>query len=199
MRAAWPVVEEWRTAAGGGITEPVMAARSFLLTWLVSGACLAPGCGVPAEPRPYEFASNHMPDGATWDGVYHGSGVGQLHLVTHGSTVQGAWRTVSENAYGELTGEVRGNLLSYRWVERDLPRAGGAVHTGTGYFVYVVKEPGKEHELLGERVYESHSAPWHAKKWNYVEPDLWNVVPGGASTESEETDGDYFMNSDDDT
>lgn len=157
------------------------------------------GCAAPPPQKPSDLAANQMPQGATWDGVYHGPGVGQLHLIADGCKVQGAWRTVTEHAYGELSGDVRGNMLTYHWVEREVPRAGGAVHSGTGYFVYVVREPGKEHELVGERIDHQHAALWRAQKWDYVVPDLWNVLPGGSSSESEDADGDYYMDSDDDT
>jgi hypothetical protein len=88
-------------------------------------------------------------------------------------------------------------MLTYEWTEREVARAGGAVQQGTGYFVYVV-EAGSVHELLGERTtYTGGPADlWRAKKWDIVEPDLWNVRPAGASGESDESDGDYYMDTD---
>jgi len=120
-------------------------------------------------------------------------------LVSDGTRVQGAWRTVSEQAYGELTGRVRGNLLTYTWVERDGVSAGGAVRRGTGYFVYVIREPENVHELYGER-HAAHAGAEiaRARKWTWVEPDLWNVRPSGSYSGGETDEADYYMDAGDD-
>ena len=52
-----------------------------------------------------------MPAGAEWQGVYYSPTYGYLHLLVDGKTAQGAWRTGGGDAWGEMQGEVDGNVL----------------------------------------------------------------------------------------
>src|SRR5690606_25259295 len=89
-----------------------------------------------------------MPDGGEWRGVYYNPLYGMLHITESGGAIQGAWRTEAGDKWGELYGEVEGNLLKYSWKEHKIGIVGAnATSEGKGYFIYTVPNPGEPHVI----------------------------------------------------
>lgn len=121
-----------------------------------------------------------MPDGGEWRGVYYNQLYGMLHITESGGAVQGAWRTEAGDKWGELYGEVEGNLLKYTWKEHKIGIVGAnATSEGKGYFVYSIPNPAEAHVIKGEWGLGENEAghTWEALKQLNQEPDPKSVRP----------------------
>ncbi len=121
-----------------------------------------------------------MPDGGEWRGVYYNQLYGFLHITESGNAVQAAWRTTAGDKWGELYGEVEGNLLKYSWKEHKVGVVGpNATSEGKGYFVYKIPNPDEAHVIQGEWGLGENEAghTWEALKQLNMEPDPKSVRP----------------------
>lgn len=155
--------------------------------WVMALALLVPvassyGCGGSNEdPKHAKVKAADMPADGDWTGVYYSPVYGNLHLVKEGNAVNGKWRTAAGDKWGELHGEVTGDLLRYQWSETTIGMVGpSAKSNGKGYFKYVVpKEDNAPHEIHGEwGLKESEvGSTWDAIKQVNQQPDPDSVMP----------------------
>jgi hypothetical protein len=132
------------------------------------------------EAKHAHVTAGEMPQGGEWQGVYFSPLYGYLHIVADGKAVNGAWRTAAGDAFGELHGEIDGNLLRYEWKERRIGAVGAdAVKKGKGYFVYTIPKEGEAHVIKGQWGLDDDDAgnPWEAVKQKNMPPDLKSVQP----------------------
>lgn len=148
-------------------------------------ACLAlsgaASCGKPPPPTTANVKAGDLSAEGDWSGVFFSPIYGDLHLVKDGGSVSGKWRTKSGDKWGELHGEVTGDLLKFKWVEYKIGMVGpGATTEGRGYFKYIVP-PGENvnHEIKGEWGLDKSEVgnPWEAIRQRNRLPDLDSVKP----------------------
>jgi hypothetical protein len=83
------------------------------------------------------LTAGEMPPLADWAGVYYSPIFGYLHLVRVKTIVKGRWLRPRKDYWGELSGDVQGNLLRFVWKEHAIGAVGPkATKSGRGYFVY---------------------------------------------------------------
>lgn len=152
-----------------------------LLTALVAPTALnLAACGPSNEAKHAQIKAGEMPAGAEWKGVYYSPVYGYLHLLVDGKTAQGAWRTGGGDAYGELQGEVDGNVLRYTWTQHKIGMVGKeATSSGKGYFKYTVPKEGEAHHIGGEWGLGDSDAGngWEAVKQTNMQPNPDSVKP----------------------
>lgn len=145
---------------------------------LVGSACGGSGQG---NAKVVDVKAGSMPDGAEWRGVYFSPLYGNLHIVQEGSNLTGRWRTAAGEAWGEMHGEVDGDLFRYEWVEHKIGMVGpSATSSGKGYFRYVRPKNGVDpDEIVGEwGLNESNAGnEWKAVKQANMQPDPASVMP----------------------
>lgn len=137
-------------------------------------------CGGGEEVKHAQVKAGSMPEKGEWQGVYYSPIYGYLHIVADGSSVNGGWRTAAGDAFGELHGEIDGNLLKYEWKERRIGAVGAdAIKKGKGYFVYTIPTEDEAHEIQGEWGLGANEAgnTWKAVKQKNMPPDLKSVQP----------------------
>jgi hypothetical protein len=141
----------------------------------------ASGCGGSSSgPKLAHIKPGDMPVGGEWRGVYYSQLQGYLHLMNEGNTVQGRWRITAGEKFGEMAGEVTGDVFRYEWTERTIGMVGPtASSTGKGYFRYTIPKEGEAHEIVGERGKGQDEAgdPWKAVKQFNMAPDFKKVTP----------------------
>ena len=139
------------------------------------------GCGGSSTaPKVANVKAGDMPVGGEWTGVYYSQLQGYLHLMSEGNSLQGRWRITAGEKFGELAGEVTGDVLRYEWTERTIGMVGPtASSTGRGYFRYTIPKEGEAHEIAGERGKGQDEAgdPWKAVKQMNQTPDFKKVTP----------------------
>ena len=106
---------------------------------------------------------------------------GRVACLLVSGSVSGRWRTQAGDKWGELHGEVTGDLIKYRWVERKIGMVGpGATTEGRGYFKYYVP-PGENvnHEIRGEWGLGKTEVgnKWEALRQRNMLPDFDSVKP----------------------
>ena len=128
------------------------------------------GCGGNKQAL-YQKGPMH-PEG-NFDGVYQ-SDFGRLELTVQGNKVTGLYEK-NEKA-GRIEGEVKKNLLFFRWTQWDSGLKGKPRETtGRGVFQYMVDE----YEMAGGKIKTSH---WLKGFWGYErnEPtNAWNAYKLG--------------------
>lgn len=153
-------------------------------------APLAPlaGCGGSAKtPTSAAIKPGDMPDGGSWTGVFFNSQFGMLHMQHTGENVVGKWKTADGSSWGELNGNVTGNVVHFEWTEHKIGMVGPSSTThGKGYFVYKRPEGDNvDDELQGEWGLNTSEVgnEWNCKKQRNMQPDLssigGNAEPGG--------------------
>jgi hypothetical protein len=157
----------------------VLSSLSFSLVISVAAALV--GCGPGAgDVKHASLKPGALPAGGEWNGVYFSTQFGYLHLVSDNKSANGAWRTASGDAWGELSGECDGDLLKYQWTERKIGAIGAdATKKGHGYFRYTIPNPDEPHKIVGEwGLGESDAGnPWEAVKQIRMEPKPESVKP----------------------
>lgn len=121
-----------------------------------------------------------LPEGGKWEGVYYNQLYGFLHITETNGAVQAAWRTTAGDKWGELYGEIEGDLLRFSWKEHKIGVVGPqATSQGKGYFKYTIPKAGEAHELKGEwGLGESNAGhSWDCVKQVNQEPDPKSVRP----------------------
>jgi hypothetical protein len=151
---------------------------------LVLSAPLA-GCDGNAAPKVASVQPGDMPSGAKWDGVYFSELYGYLHLKMSGGKLKGKWERPHKDKWGEISGEVTGDVFKFEWSEYTRGLVGpNAKKSGKGYFKYkrpagdnvddqIVGEIGRDQDEVGE--------PWDAIKQRRVEPNPDSIFGTGAS------------------
>ena len=148
---------------------------------LVSPALIA-GCNgqKSSEVARANVKAGDMPEGADWTGVYYSTLYGFLHINKEGKSVSGVWRTANGDAWGELHGEVMGDLLRFSWTEHKIGMVGpSATSSGKGYFKYVRPEGNEEDKIVGEWGLNASDSgnDWDAVKQRNMLPDPDSVKP----------------------
>jgi hypothetical protein len=169
------------------------------------------GCGGKNEAKSAQVTPGEMPAGGEWTGVYYATVEGFLHLVHNGDTITGAWRTTAGDAWGELSGQVNGDLFKYEWTEHTIGMVGpSATKKGRGYFKYKAPRADDPHEIVGERGLKNDEtgSTWKAIKQVNRQPDLKSVRPdeiegrveaGGWDDRPDKPEGEEEEQSDDET
>lgn len=153
--------------------------RTSLVVAFVLPLALA-ACGGTKDVKHANVKAGPMPEGGEWAGVYYSQLYGYLHLLADGSAANGAWRTTAGDSFGELHGELDGNLLKYTWQERMIGAVGAdANRKGSGYFVYTIPNAGEAHEIVGEWGLGDENAgnEWRAVKQKNMQPNPASVKP----------------------
>lgn len=166
-------------------TVRAMLSRNIYKLSILVGLSLATlgtvGCSKPPEVKTADhIKGGAMPEGGDWQGVYFDQVFGFLHITVSGNAAQGAWRNNAGDKWGELFGEVDGNVLKYSWTERKIGVVGPAAKSeGKGYFVYSIPTPGEPHMIKGEWGLGENEAghTWEALKQMNMEPDPKSVRP----------------------
>jgi len=138
------------------------------------------GCK-PPPPTTASVKAGDLPAGGDWSGVFYSPLYGYLHLVVQGNVVSGKWRTTNGDKWGELHGEVTGDLLKYQWLEHRIGMIGpGSTSEGRGYFKYYVPaDENANHEIKGEWGLDKTEIgnPWVAVRQRNMLPDPNSVQP----------------------
>ena len=153
---------------------------SLLSALVLPSAFSLTACGNGKEVKHAQIKVGEMPANAEWQGVYYSPTYGYLHLLVDGKTAQGAWRTGGGDAYGELQGEVDGDVLRYSWTQHKIGQIGAeAQSNGKGYFKYSIPKEGEAHKIGGEwGLGESDAGnPWEAVKQTNMQPNPDSVKP----------------------
>ncbi len=141
----------------------------------------AVGCSKPPPPTTANVKAGDLPPGGDWSGVFYSPLYGHLHLVKEGNSVSGKWRTTGGDKWGELHGEVTGDLLKYKWVEHKIGMVGpGATTEGRGYFKYYVPaDENSNHEIKGQWGLDRSEVgnSWEAIRQRNMLPDVDSVRP----------------------
>lgn len=148
---------------------------------LLGGALALPVACKPPPPTTANVKAGDLPEGGDWSGVFYSPLYGYLHLIKEGDVVSGKWRTTNGDKWGELHGNVTGDLLKYKWVEHRIGMIGpGSTTEGHGYFKYYVP-PGENenHEIKGEWGLEKSEIGnrWEAVRQRNMLPDPSSVAP----------------------
>jgi len=156
-----------------------LGASLLCVSLLASGAVV--GCSKPPPPTTANVKAGDLPASADWSGVFFSPLYGHLHLVKEGGSVSGRWRTAGGDKWGELHGEVTGDLLKYKWIEHKIGMVGpGSTTEGRGYFKYFVPaEENANHEIKGQWGLERSEVgnTWEAVRQRNMLPDLASVKP----------------------
>jgi hypothetical protein len=159
------------------------------VTWLGAAAAAGLvsstlGCAAPPPVTANVKAGDLAPAG-DWSGVFYSPLYGHLHLVRQDNVVSGKWRTTSGDKWGELHGEVTGDLLKYKWVEHRIGMIGpGSTAEGHGYFKYFVPaDENANHEIKGEWGLEKSEI---GNRWEAVRQR--NMLPEPNSVQPDETE-----------
>jgi hypothetical protein len=137
------------------------------------------GCSQKPPEGISDVQPGPLPEGGDWQGVFYNQRYGFLHITTSGNAVDGAWRNTAGDKWGEMHGEIEGDLLRYSWTEYKIGVVGpNSTSTGKGYFKYIVPAEGN-HELKGEWGLGEKDAgnPWDCIKQTNMEPDPKSVRP----------------------
>lgn len=164
-----------------------------VLAVAVSSFALLGACGGQGpQAKVANVQPQELPPGATWNGVWFNQLYGMLHLVHTGSTIQGKWKRTDGSAWGEMRGEVDGNLFRFEWAEYKEGFVGAAgTYRGRGYFVY--KRPAGDNvddRLEGEwgQNDDETGNPWDCIKQRNMKADLKSI---GGTAEVGGATGDW--------
>ncbi len=91
-------------------------------------AVLATACG----PKKAEIPKRSMPSGATFDGLWYSTFGDMTLTVREGKKVTG---TSSHGTDGQLSGELKGGVVTFFWVQPGDSSIGRREVKGHGYFV----------------------------------------------------------------
>jgi hypothetical protein len=93
----------------------------------------ASGCGGSSTaPKVAHVKAGDMPVGGEWTGVYYSQLQGYLHLMNEGNSIQGRWRITAGEKFGEMAGEVTGDVFRYEWTERTIGMVGPLLRAAAG-------------------------------------------------------------------
>lgn len=142
------------------------------------------GCGEGGGAKVANVSPGDMPSGAKWDGVYYSELYGYLHLKQDGTKMAGKWERTHKDKWGELKGEVTGDVLKFEWSEYTKGLVGpNAKKTGKGYFKYKRPEGNNVDDQIHGEVglnQDEVGNPWEAIKQRNIPPDLSSIGGTGA-------------------
>jgi hypothetical protein len=171
------------------------AARLGLALTLAIPLSMTVACGgsqkeVKSIPKPGD-----MPEGGEWTGVFFSPTYGHLHLVKEGGTISGKWRNTAGDKWGEMHGEVVGDIFRFEWRETKIGMVGpSATTSGRGYFKYT-RPPGElvNDEIKGEWGLgnEQTGVSWSAVRQRNMKPDPNSVVPDEVEAPKGDTGGGW--------
>jgi hypothetical protein len=143
------------------------------------------GCDGVAGAKTANVSPGDLPKDGNWQGVWYSELYGYLHLVKKGnSEVRGKWERPHKDKWGEMKGEIQGDLMRFEWNEYTKGLVGpNAKKSGKGYFKY--KRPAGDNvddKIEGEigLVQDEVGDPWEAVHQRRVEPDLSSIGGTGA-------------------
>jgi hypothetical protein len=144
------------------------------------------GCsGGSGSAKTADVTPGDMPADANWTGVYFSELYGYLHMVQDGNAVAGKWIRPHKDRWGELKGEVSGDVIHFEWEEHTIGLVGpNANKKGRGYFKY--KRPAGNNvddTFTGEIGFDKDEVgePWDAVKQRNVNPDLASIGGTGST------------------
>ncbi|MBM4359474.1 MAG: hypothetical protein FJ096_15325 [Deltaproteobacteria bacterium] len=160
--------------------------RKLSFVALLATAHAALGCAPPPpQVKRANVEPGSMPADGEWSGVYFSPLFGTLHLATEGNLVRGKWLRPLKGEWGQLKGNVDGNLLRFDWDEyKDGLVGPNSRLSGKGYFLYTRPAGDNVDDVLkGEMGRGSDEAgiEWVAVKQRNVKPDLDSIGGAGAS------------------
>ncbi|NUP06750.1 MAG: hypothetical protein HOW73_11910 [Polyangiaceae bacterium] len=122
----------------------MMVSRRPLMFALAGGLLSLAACnGAGGAPKTASVTPGDMPEGADWTGKYFDQVYGYFHLIQEGKSVSGKWERPQKDRWGDIHGEVTGNVFKFSWTEYTRGAVGqNANRSGKGYFVY--KRPAGE-------------------------------------------------------
>jgi hypothetical protein len=156
------------------------SASALILTVPVVSGCTG-GLG---DAKTANVQAGDMPEGGEWTGVYFSELYGYLHIVQDGNSISGKWQRPHKDRWGEVAGQVTGDLMKFEWKEFTVGLAHpSATKSGRGYFKY--KRPQGDNiddQIVGEigRGMDEVGDPWDAIKQRNVKPDLASIGGGSA-------------------
>ena len=175
------IVRRARRSASFSILPTSILPTVCLAVALTLGVGALGGCSKPPPPTTANVKAGDLPPTGDWSGVFYSPLYGHLHLVKEGGSVSGKWRTTGGDKWGELHGEVTGDLLKFKWVEHKIGMVGpGATTEGRGYFKYYVPaEENANHEIRGEWGLDRSEVgnPWEAIRQRNMLPNPDSVKP----------------------
>jgi hypothetical protein len=158
-----------------------------LLTAAALGFVLAAplaGCGNGIDAKMANVTPGDMPAGAKWDGVYFSELYGYLHIRESGGHVKGRWERTHKDKWGEIEGDVKGDVFKFTWSEYTRGLVGpNAKKSGKGYFKYKRPEgTNVDDQIVGEigRGEDEAGEPWDAIKQRNIPPDPESIIGSGA-------------------
>ena len=156
--------------------------HSSLAIGLALSSVAMTGCGgnKPEIQTADHIKPSAMPQGGEWRGVYFNQTFGFLHVLTEGNAANGTWRTAAGDKWGELHGQIEGDMLRYSWIEYKVGVVGpNAKSEGKGYFKYTIPNENEAHELKGEWGLGDNEVghSWDCVKQMNQEPDPDEVRP----------------------
>lgn len=152
---------------------------------LVFSIPLVSGCG-PSTPegKTANVTAGDLPEGGEWSGVWYSELYGNLHIVRDGTAISGKWLRTHKDKWGEVHGQVTGDLMRFSWTEHTVGLVGpNAERSGRGYFKYTKgKEAQAPDEIVGEigRGNDEVGDPWTAVFQKDVKPDLASIGGTGS-------------------
>ena len=160
-----------------------------LCTVALAGGLLGavPACDGSSAPKVAQVKAGDMPAGAKWDGVYYSEFYGFLHIKAKGSHISGRWERPHKDKWGQIDGDVEGDLFKFTWSEYTRGLVGpNAKRTGKGYFKYLRPAgatDSKQDNIVGEIGYgeDETGSKWEAIKQFNIPPDPDSIVGSGAS------------------
>jgi hypothetical protein len=152
---------------------------------LLAGTALV-GCGPGKAPgKTANVKPGPMPADGDFEGVWFNPLFGMLHLETEGNLVRGRWLRPRKDQWGELKGNIDGNLLRFDWNEHIHGLVGpNSSKSGKGYFVYTRPEGDNVDDVIqGEvgRGDDEVGTPWEAIKQRNVKPNVNSIGGAGAT------------------
>jgi hypothetical protein len=158
---------------------------AYAVTGMLSAIGLAACGGSIQDLRETEQHPTTMPASGRWTGAYIDSRLGVVRIRTSDRQVSGDWQFTDGSAYGDLSGETEGNVLRLAWKDKAPHQPGKVtrVSQGTGYFVYLVRSPGGQHELRGEWRAEGLASPQETLQWRAYKRSFAPPAPGDPRTQ----------------
>ncbi len=158
----------------------LLCASALVLTVPVISSCGPSGSGAKTA----NVQAGDLPEGGDWTGVWYSELYGYLHLVQDGTAISGKWIRTHKDRWGEINGQVTGDLMKFEWKEHTIGLVGpNATKTGKGFFKYKRPEGDNVDDLIaGEigRGADELGDPWEAIKQRNVKPDLASIGGTGA-------------------
>jgi hypothetical protein len=163
----------------------LIAAAGTLATASLGTSTMLLGCAGAPTGKTAKVQAGDMPEGADWTGVYYSELYGHLHVVQDGNALSGKWIRPVKDRWGELHGNVTGDVARFSWTEHIIGAVGpNSTKSGKGYFKYK-RPPGDnvDDTIVGEigTGPDEVGSPWDAIKQRNQMPDLASIGGTGST------------------